>query len=180
MDARTSDTAGTPVRADHSDLSAEAEHVSDADGVTRAAAAAAAAGLVAAGALHAVWVFTPWPLGSAAEFAETVVGVTEDRLPSVPLTLGVAGALGAAGYAVLSTGRIVPGVGPERLHRLGAWAVAGVLAARGIQGLIQSGLALGDAPDPYRHWDLVLYSPLCLTLAGLTGFAAHRTRRGRG
>ncbi|MEU8773355.1 DUF3995 domain-containing protein [Streptomyces sp. NPDC048606] len=150
-----------------------------ADGVTRAAAVAAATGLIAAGALHVVWVFTPWPLGSAAEFAETVVGVTEDRLPSVPLTLGVAGALGAAGYTVLSAGRTVPVVGPRKLNRIGVWTLAGVLAARGAQGLIHSGLALGNSPAAYRRRDLSVYSPLCLALAGLTGYVAHRTRRSR-
>uniref|UniRef100_A0AAU2JTN4 DUF3995 domain-containing protein n=1 Tax=Streptomyces sp. NBC_00049 TaxID=2903617 RepID=A0AAU2JTN4_9ACTN len=153
--------------------------ITGADGTTRAAAAAAAAGLVAAGALHAVWAFTPWPLGSAAEFAEIVVGVTEDRLPSAPLTLAVTALLGAAGYLVLSNGRLARPVGPEKLNRLGLWTVAGVLAARGTAGLVGSGLAWGDAPEAYRHWDLALYSPLCLALAGLTAFVAGRTRRTR-
>ncbi|MFG2292076.1 DUF3995 domain-containing protein [Streptomyces sp. NPDC048603] len=145
-------------------------------GAVRAAAGVGAAGMFAAGALHAAWPFTPWPLASHAELAEVVVGVTEDRLPSVPLTLGVAGLLGAAGYLVLSGGRLAPAVGPEKLNRLGLWTVAGVLAARGAGGLVQSGLRMGEAPDSYRFWDLALYSPLCLTLAGLTAFVAHRTR----
>ncbi|MCJ1676693.1 DUF3995 domain-containing protein [Streptomyces sp. APSN-46.1] len=141
----------------------------------KAAAGVAATGLVAAGALHALWVVNPWPLKSAAEFAETVVGVTEDQLPSVPLTLGVAALLGAAGYLVLANGRIARRIGPEKLNRVGLWTLAGVLAARGVGGLAASGLELGAAPEVYRHWDLVLYSPLCLTLAGLTGFVARRT-----
>ncbi|MEU2390516.1 DUF3995 domain-containing protein [Streptomyces sp. NPDC007369] len=141
----------------------------------KAAAGVAATGLIAAGALHALWTVDPWPLGSAAEFAETVVGVSEDRLPSVPLTLAVAAALGAAGYLVLSNGRIARTVGPEKLNRAALWTLAGVLAARGAGGLVTSGLDLGSAPEAYRHWDLALYSPLCLALAGLTGFVARRT-----
>ncbi|MFD7624774.1 DUF3995 domain-containing protein [Streptomyces sp. NPDC059851] len=141
----------------------------------KAAAGVAATGLIAAGALHALWTVDPWPLGSAAEFAETVVGVTEDRLPPVPLTLAVAAALGAAGYLVLSNGGITRTVGPQKLNRAGLWTLAGVLAARGMGGLATSGLGVGSAPETYRHWDLVLYSPLCLALAGLTGFVARRT-----
>ncbi|MBT2404257.1 MULTISPECIES: DUF3995 domain-containing protein [unclassified Streptomyces] len=161
------------------------ENVAGEDGAeagVKAAAGVAATGLIAAGALHALWTVDPWPLKSAAEFAETVVGVTEDQLPSAPLTLGVAALLGAAGYLVLSNGRIARKVGPEKLNRVGLWTLAGVLAARGAGGLVASGLALRDAPEAHRHWDLVLYSPLCLTLAGLTGFVARRTatrRQGR-
>ncbi|NXY92979.1 DUF3995 domain-containing protein [Streptomyces sp. BR123] len=141
----------------------------------KAAAGVAATGLTAAAALHALWTVDPWPLGSAAEFAETVVGVSEDRLPSVPLTLAVAAALGAAGYLVLSNGGIARTVGPEKLNRAGLWTLAGVLAARGAGGLVTSGLGLGSSTETFRHWDLALYSPLCLTLAGLTAFVARRT-----
>ncbi|MEU8436755.1 DUF3995 domain-containing protein [Streptomyces sp. NPDC029216] len=146
------------------------------DTATRAAATTAAGALIAAGALHAAWVFTPWPLESRARMAEIVVGVTEDRLPSPELTFGVAGLLAAAGYLVLDGARLVPAVGPAALRRAGLWAVSGVLGARGVAGLAADVLALGDVPPAHRHWDLVLYSPLCLGLAALTGYVAARTR----
>ncbi|MGW2400858.1 DUF3995 domain-containing protein [Kitasatospora sp. NPDC001664] len=138
---------------------------------TRAAAAAAATGLFAAGALHVVWAASPWPLGSAAEFAEVVVGVPEDRLPSTGLTLGVAGLLGAAGGLVLARPRSGAWV-----VRAGTWTVSGVLLARGLGGFVVSGAGLGEAPEAFRRWDLVLYSPLCAALGGLAGYVALRAR----
>lgn len=145
----------------------------------RAAAVAAAGGLLAAGALHAVWVFSPWPLDSRAQFAAVVVGVEEAQLPSGPLTLAVAGALGAAAGLVLTGARPASRFGRARPVRAGLWAVSGVLAARGLGGLAASGLALGSAPPEFRHWDLLLYSPLCVVLGGLTGYVALRTRHRR-
>ncbi|WP_431683505.1 DUF3995 domain-containing protein [Kitasatospora sp. KL5] len=145
----------------------------------RPAAAVAGAGLLAAGALHAVWAFSPWPLASRAEFAEVVVGVDESQLPSAPLTVAVAGLLGAAAWLVVTGARPESGLAASRLVRAGMWTVAGVLSVRGLGGLAVSGLELGDAPAAFRHWDLALYSPLCIALGGLTGFTAARTRRRR-
>ncbi|MFI6001416.1 DUF3995 domain-containing protein [Streptomyces sp. NPDC051366] len=145
----------------------------------RAAAAAAAGGLLAAGALHAVWVFSPWPLDSRAEFAAVVVGVEEAQLPSGPLTFAVAGLLGAAAGLVVTGARPASRFGRSRPVRAGLWAVSGVLAARGLGGLAASGLGLGSAPPEFRHWDLLLYSPLCVALGGLTGYVALHTRRRR-
>ncbi|MGW8780766.1 DUF3995 domain-containing protein, partial [Streptomyces sp. NPDC055796] len=110
----------------------------------RGAAVAAAGGLLAAGALHVVWVFSPWPLRSRAEFAAVVVGVEEARLPSGPLTLAVAGALGAAARLVATAARPPGRFGAGRPVRAGLWAVSGTLAARGLGGLAASGLALGS------------------------------------
>ena len=52
--------------------------------------------LVAVGALHVLWVFSPWPLRSREEFARRVVGVPPEKLPSPGLTLAVAVLLGGA------------------------------------------------------------------------------------
>ncbi|MEV0411424.1 DUF3995 domain-containing protein [Streptomyces sp. NPDC050448] len=145
----------------------------------RGAAVAAAGGLLAAGALHAVWVFSPWPLASRAEFAAVVVGVEEAQLPSGPLTLAVAGLLGAAAGLVATGARPTTRFARSRVVRAGLWTVSGVLAARGLGGLAASGLGLGSAPAEFRHWDLALYSPLCVALGGLSGYVALRTRRRR-
>ncbi|WP_405754597.1 MULTISPECIES: DUF3995 domain-containing protein [unclassified Streptomyces] len=145
----------------------------------RGAAVAAGGGLLSAGALHVVWVFSPWPLDSRADFASVVVGVDESQLPSGPLTFAVAGLLGAAAGMVLTGARPTSRIGRSRPVRAGLWVVSGVLAARGIGGLAASGLELGSKPAEFRHWDLRLYSPLCVTLGGLTGYVALRTRRRR-
>ncbi|WP_052390141.1 DUF3995 domain-containing protein [Streptomyces sp. NRRL B-24484] len=143
----------------------------------RTAAALAAAGLGAAAALHAVWTFSPWPLGSRAELATVVVGTDESRLPSGPATAAVAGLLGVAAWLVVTAARPQSPLGSSRLVRSGVWTVSGVLALRGAGGAVVSGLGLGNAPAEFRHWDLALYSPLCLALGGLSGYVAARTRR---
>lgn len=145
----------------------------------RAAAAAAGASLLAAGALHVVWIFSPWPLDSPAELAATVVGVQESQLPSRPLTLAVASLLGAASWLVVTSARSAHRLASARLVRVGIWTVCGVLSARGLGGLTVSGFALREATAEFRHWDLLLYSPLCIGIGGLTGYVATRTRRRR-
>ncbi|MFE6910026.1 DUF3995 domain-containing protein [Streptomyces erythrochromogenes] len=143
----------------------------------RAAAVVAAGGLAAAAALHAVWIRSPWPLGSPAELAEVVVGTEQEALPSAAATAAVAGLLAAASGMVLAGARPDSALGRARLVRAGLWTVSAVLAARGLGGLVVSGLDLQQAPARYTEMDLRLYSPLCLALSSLTGYVATRTRR---
>ncbi|MFF5189354.1 DUF3995 domain-containing protein [Streptomyces sp. NPDC000345] len=145
----------------------------------RVAGVLSASGLLAAGLLHGVWVFTPWPLASRAEFATVVVGVEESQLPSKPATFAVAALLCTAAWLVITATRPASPIGASRLVRIGLWTVSGVLAVRGLGGLAASGLALGNVPHAFRHWDLALYSPLCVTLASLTAYLALRTRHRR-
>lgn len=131
--------------------------------LTKLAGGTAASGLAAVEALHAIWTVSPWPPATRADFARTVVGVTETDLPPAGPT--VAAALGTVAYLVAAQARLVPLAAPPRLIPLGAWAVAGVMLARGAAGLPSSGLT--GRPTDYTSWDLALYSPLCLALGGL-------------
>ncbi|MFE9636609.1 DUF3995 domain-containing protein [Streptomyces sp. NPDC006463] len=145
--------------------------------LTKLAGGMAAVGLGTVGALHGIWTFSPWPLASRAEFARTVVGVTEGDLPTPELTAAVAVALGAAAYVTAAQAGLFPRVRPRRLVRQSVWGVAGVLLLRGSIGLVSS--ALTSRPTAFTRWDLALYSPLCLALGGLTAYVAAATRAPR-
>ncbi|WP_186319280.1 DUF3995 domain-containing protein [Streptomyces sp. SAJ15] len=171
--ASTADTADAPDTADTGSGVAP-------DWTVRVATTAATGALLAAGVLHVVWVFSPWPLKSWAEFAATIGGVDESQRPSGPETFAVAGLLGTAAGLVLTGSRPTSNRWARSWPvRAGMWTVAGALSARGLGGLAVSGLRLGDVPAVFRHWDLRVYSPICVTLGGLTGYVALRTRRRR-
>ncbi|MFI9556280.1 DUF3995 domain-containing protein [Nonomuraea endophytica] len=142
--------------------------------LTKTAGAAASLGLACAAAMHAIWTVTPWPRASYSDLARTVVGNTEE-FPPPPLTGAVAVALGAAAYLVAAQARLAPSIAPPRLLRTGVWTVAGVLTARGIAGLISSGLT--GPSTAYTRMDLALYSPLCLAIGALTTYVAVSTGR---
>ncbi|WP_412540635.1 DUF3995 domain-containing protein [Longispora sp. K20-0274] len=139
----------------------------------RIAAGIAAVTLALVSALHVIWIFSPWPLATRADFARLVVGVPEEGLPSRPLTALVAGLIATAGYIVAARAGLLPEVGPRWVYAIGAFAVAGVLALRGVGGLIASGVRTGSAPD-FNALDLRYYSPLCVALAALSLWAALR------
>ncbi|KDN85735.1 DUF3995 domain-containing protein [Kitasatospora cheerisanensis] len=132
----------------------------------RVTAAAVAGTLAAVGALHLVWARSPWPCRDRERFAELVVGVGPEQLPSAGACLGVAGLLGAAAGLVGSRGGVLPPVGPRRLRTAGAAAVAGVLLARGLAGPV----AFARRSPAFVRLDRRLYAPLCLALG--TGAAA--------
>ena len=125
--------------------------------------------LAVIGAFHVSWVRSPWPCGSRQELARNVVGRPDGDLPPIfaPLSILVAAMLGVAAHLVAAKADLVPAGLPDGLVSAGAWGVAAVLFVRGVAGLVQSGLELGDAPARYRSLDLRVYSPLCLALAAL-------------
>ncbi|MFF7459310.1 DUF3995 domain-containing protein [Kitasatospora sp. NPDC008115] len=131
--------------------------------VTRGVGVAVAGGLAVAGALHAVWTVTPWPLRTPEEFADTVVG-TGEGVPPAAACVAVAGALGAAAYLVAAEAGVAPAVGPARVRRAGVRTVSAVLLARGAGGLVVSGLGLGARSERFRRMDTRYYAPLCLAL----------------
>lgn len=75
--------------------------------------------------------------------------------------------LGAATAVTAARAGLLPFPGGRSAWpvRIGANLLVAALAARGIGGLVVSGLGLVESTPEYRRWDLALYSPLCLGLA---------------
>ncbi|WP_158071911.1 DUF3995 domain-containing protein [Kitasatospora sp. CB01950] len=138
----------------------------------RVTAAAVAGTLAAVGGLHAVWSRSPWPCRDREQFADLVVGVAPDRLPSAPACLGVAGLLGTAAYLVAARGGALPAAGPRRLRTAGSAAVAGVLLTRGLAGP----LAFAHRSPAFVRLDRRVYAPLCLALGAGAAVVAARGR----
>ena len=126
---------------------------------------AAAAGLGLAAGVHAAWAAgSTWPASSRDELADLVVG--RRPFPSAVPTLEVSALLvGGAALVAAHAGyleplrRRAPG-----LTRLGANTVAAVLIMRAVAGVAISWLSLAETAEPFRKWNLRLYSPLCLAL----------------
>ena len=143
---------------------------------TRPLTAGVAGSLALLSALHAIWVFSSWPLTGRTRFAEIVVGTSPDKVPPAAATSTVAALLASAAALVARCG--APGRRPPpRIAVLGTRTVAGVLLARAVAGFAVSGSGLVDAPADYRRLDLAVYSPLCLALgvgAARVAATAHR------
>jgi Protein of unknown function (DUF3995) len=142
-----------------------------------AAGAAAAAGLLAIGALHAAWgAGSSWPMASRAELSRAVLGSRGLQRGGAAACYTVAGALGTAAALVAGW--------PKRAGRPRRVAVAGiaaVLAGRGALGLagrtdLVSPVSTGQA---FRRLDRRYYSPLCLTLSALTALSLRRRNPAR-
>lgn len=134
-------------------------------------------GLATAGMIHLAWATgSTWPRSDADRLADLVVGVRP--FPSPPMTATVVGLITVAIAAVETESRSSRSDDPAaRARRLVARGVPGVLALRGIGGLVGSSLELGTATDEFRHWDLRIYSPLCLVLAAAAVGAIALPRR---
>lgn len=147
--------------------------------LVRYGGAAAAVILVLIGVQHLLWVFSSWPLSSREAVARYVGGVDVQDMPGAGPAVVVAGLLLLAGYLVGAGCGVLP-LRLPRLVRLGVGGVATVLLLRGVSGIVASGWAmLGHStpvPIEYVHWDLALYSPLCLTLGAMAVAVAWRGR----
>ena len=133
-------------------------------------AGVASAGLVGLAGLHVIWAAgSSWPMPDRATLSDAVIG--HDRFPSSTECLAVAGALaiGSAFVAGLPTL-------PDRLQRIGATGVAGILTTRGILGVagMTHLISPGSSSPRFRRLDRHLYAPLCLTLAALAVPTARR------
>lgn len=120
-----------------------------------------AAVLMLVGALHVVWMFSPWPLRTREEFARRVVDVPVEKLPTAGMTAVVALLLGVAGYLVAARAELVAVVGPGWLPAVGTGGVAAVLLLRGAGGLVMS----SRQSTEFARLDRRYYSPLSLVLA---------------
>jgi hypothetical protein len=139
----------------------------------RVTAAAVAGTLVAVGGLHAVWSRSPWPWPDRERFADAVVGVGPDGLPSAAACLGMAGLLGAGAYLVGARGAVVPHRGPRWLRAAGASGVAGALLLRGVAGPALFGSGRVPRSPRFVQLDRRVYAPLCVALgAGAAAVAA--------
>ena len=117
-------------------------------------------GLLAVAAVHATWAQgSSWPLADQRRLAWTVYG--SETMPSAPACLAVTALLTVGAGLVAGLPRSAP-----RLGRLGSAGIVEVLAARGVVGAV--GLMPQQRTSPaFARWDRRLYSPLCLSLAGL-------------
>jgi hypothetical protein len=136
----------------------------------RRASALTSATLAAIGAVHVAWGRgSTVPFASREELADAVIG--SRAVPSPAACYAVAAALFVASALVSD----VP-LGPRRTRRLGRRVVGGVLAARGLAGLLgrTDALSPGSTSPRFRRLDRRFYSPLCLALA--LGSQAGNTR----
>jgi hypothetical protein len=150
------------------------------EAVTRVLSVLGALGLLAIGVLHAIWTFSPWPMATWTEFAHTLLGAVDGRVPpELPaLSALLAAALFVAAYAVVSRAGLVPEFRPRWFYQASIWIVGSVLLLRGtIGGFLTSGLRLQEAPDSYYRADLLVYSPTCVVLGAIIISVAVSARR---
>lgn len=91
--------------------------------------------------------------------------------PTPAMTVLVALGLFAAAFVVLSAARLATGL-PGSLAELGAWGLAGLFALRSVGDFRYVGFSKRIKDTPFARWDTLLFSPLCLALAGLSGLVA--------
>lgn len=148
----------------------------------RIAGALAALGLAASAALHAVWLFSPWPLSSWAAWSRAFGSVTF-RVPT-PTMIVVTLLFAAAAYLVAARAALVRPVGPAWVYRAGVWTVAAVLLLRSIVGFAEMSVTYANPVTPAAFREtILLYLRVYLPVFGLLGalsayvaFGAGRTR----
>ncbi len=122
-------------------------------------------------AVHVYWAFGGvWPAKTEQDLINTVLGNPKAQaMPSLAVTMVVAGLIFVAGVIALLAGGLVSGPALA-LVRLAAGGLAVIFIGRGLVGwALDCGLLRVSVTEPFRTLDLWLYSPLCLLL-GL-GFA---------
>jgi hypothetical protein len=133
----------------------------------RAGSGTASAGLLVIAVMHAAWgAGSAWPFADRESLADAVIGRRE--VPPPAACLAVSGALVAAAALVAGLPRRRPG-----LRRLGAGAVAAVLAGRRAIGLAGRTrlVSPGSTSARFVRLDRQVYSPACLALAALSSLS---------
>jgi hypothetical protein len=149
--------------------------------IRRAGALTASAALFGLAGLHAVWgAGCAWPAADRQALADAVIGtrtgpgtgLPDSGMPGPAACFAVSGALAAAGALVTGW----PARRWPRLHRLGTFGVAGVLASRGALGLTghTSVISPVSQSERFLRLDRRVYSPACLALAALSALALPR------
>lgn len=118
------------------------------------------AGMVAIGALHFIWAFSPWPLKDKVSFTKAVLGNESGVMPPPALSALVGVALLGGAVITLMTHESIPGIGPEWLRIAGSYGLGVVLLGRGV-----GGYAMARGADPeFQRLNAQVYSPLCIVL----------------
>jgi len=122
--------------------------------------------LTAIAALHAYWAFGGlWPATTEQGLVAMVIGAPEwSRMPSMLLTMMVAGLIFAAGIIALSAGGVFS-LAPKWFIRIGAGVLALVFIGRGLAGY-SSAFASPEKTEPFATLNFWYYSPLCLAIGG--------------
>ena len=149
----------------------------------RIAGAVAGLGLAASAALHAVWLFSPWPMASWQDWSRAF-GADGFHVPA-PVMVAVTLLFAAAGYLVAARAALVPRVGPAWIYHAGTWALAAVLLLRSILGFIDMSATYLDPETPAAFRETILlylrvYLPLFGVLGASSAFVAFRADRPRG
>ncbi|MDG4863754.1 DUF3995 domain-containing protein [Streptomyces sp. T-3] len=141
--------------------------MSAADRTVRRAAALIATVLTADAALHLFWATgSTWPAADEKSLSYAVLGLDAPFTPPVLIPLALL-LLTASGLVLARARR------RTRVLQLGVLAVASGLSVRALAGLVW--LVTKGADTAFYWLNLVLYTPLCLTLAA----AALRVNRSR-
>jgi hypothetical protein len=121
--------------------------------------------IAAIAALHAYWAAGGlWPGTTAAELANTVVGIPLMRtMPAPRLSALVATMIaGGAAWPLLLAPLVSRYIAPE-LAALGSGALAAVFLLRGLAGFTPL-MTKRHTAEPFASYNRKYYSPLCLAL----------------
>ncbi|WP_234334753.1 DUF3995 domain-containing protein [Streptomyces sp. NRRL S-118] len=124
--------------------------------------------LTAAGVMHFIWAFSPWPMKDTVTFTKTIGGTDDGVMPSAASAMMVGLALFGGAVLTLMVNESIPSIGPDWLRLVGMYGLAGVLLARGVGGYFMNSGAAAE----FQRWNSVLYSPLCVALGVLGGMVA--------
>ncbi|NGN65602.1 DUF3995 domain-containing protein [Streptomyces sp. A7024] len=120
--------------------------------------------LVVIGIFHFIWAATPWPWRDKVTFTKTIAGIDTGEMPPPLVTVLIGAALVGGGVLTLMVNGTLPKIGPDWLQLTGMAVLAAVMLVRGIGGYFMNAGAAAE----FRHWNSVLYSPLCLVLCLLS------------